>query len=58
MQKKAKCANSNYFKSESDLTISFSKKREDRKTISNFLFERRKSFATLLKCTSSNQKKK
>jgi len=31
MQKKAKCENSNYFKSESDLIISFSKKREGRK---------------------------
>ena len=57
-QKKAKCANSNYFKTESDSTISFSKKREGRKTLNNFLFERRKSFATLLKMHQFESKAK
>ena len=57
-KKKAKCANLNYFKSESDLTIPFQRQVRVEKHSTIFLFERRKSFATLLKLYQFESKAK
>jgi len=58
MQKKAKCANLNYFKSESDLTIPFQRQVRVEKLSTIFFSKGEKALRHFLKCTNSNQKQK